>query len=203
MQNRWLQDFYDQQARWFDLGSRPLESTLMRPLRRRLLADAAGDVLEIGIGTGASLPYYPPGCKITGVDLSSGMLAQAARRARKLGLDVTLRQADAHSLPFEDASFDTCVSQLTLCTVPDPLAALQELRRVCRPEGRVLLLEHTTSLNPALAKVCLYCGPVLTRRAGCHPNRPMLELVAHAGLHSERLERHVAGVFVLVWARKQ
>lgn len=201
MDSRRIQEVYDRQARWFDLGASPGEWTIMRPLRRRLLSAATGRVLEIGIGSGASLPYYPRGCDLTGLDLSAGMLERGRRKARKLNLDVTLLQGDAERLSFEDCSFDTCVSQLSLCTVPEPLAALREMRRVCSQSGQVLLLEHTTSLNPALAKVGLHYGPVLTRAVGCHPNRPVPELVERAGLHVERLERHVTGLFVLVWAR--
>lgn len=200
-ENRRIQEIYDSQARWFDAGSAPGEWLIMRSLRRRLLRDAFGDVLEIGVGSGASLPYYPRGCRITGIDLSEGMLERARRRAGKLGLDATFEQGDAKALPFEDGAFDTCVSQLSLCTVPDPLAALRELRRVCRPDGWVLLLEHTTSLNAVVAKVCVHCGPALTRSVRCHPNRPVLEFVKQAGLVIEREERRLTGIFRLVWAR--
>ena len=200
MQNQRIAKIYDRQARYFDVGMGLGERLLLGRLRRRVLTEARGEVLEIGVGSGASLSYYPSGCKVTGLDLSSGMLGRARRRADKLGLDAVFFQGDAQRLPFEDAAFDTCVSQLSLCTVPEPLAALRELGRVCKPGGRILLMEHTTSLNPALGKVCRYFGPMLTRGAACHPNRPIVELVAQAGLRIERSERHVAGIFVLIWA---
>ncbi|MDQ3856026.1 MAG: class I SAM-dependent methyltransferase [Chloroflexota bacterium] len=200
-QHQRIAELYDRQAPGFDLGSWPVERAILGRLRRRILADASGEVLEIGLGTGASLPYYPPDCTVTGIDLSARMLQRAERRARRLGLTLHAHQGDAQHLTFAARSFDTCVSQLSLCTVPDPVAALAELRRVCRSDGRVLLLEHTTSLNAVLAKVCLYLGPRLTATAECHPNRPMLQLVEQSGLEVVRFERHLAGIFVLVWAR--
>ncbi len=195
-----IAELYDRDSRWFDAATWPAETLILGRLRRRMLRAARGDVLEIGIGSGASLPHYPGDCRLTGVDVSGGMLDRARERASRLQMDVRLVRADAERLPFPDASFDTSVSQLTLCTVPHPVVALRELRRVSRPGGRVLLLEHTTSTHPLLARGCLRCGPMLTKLAACHPNRPILDLVRQAGLQVERAERHVAGVFVLVLA---
>lgn len=177
-----------------------MDRALLGRLRRRALRGASGDVLEVGIGSGASLSSYPPGCRITGVDLSPVSLEHARRRAAELGLDVTLLESDAQALPFEDSSFDTCVSQLSLCTIPDPLAALRELRRVCRPDGQVLLMEHTTSTWPLLVPVCWLVSPLLTRTAGCHPNRPVEELVRQSGLKLESSERRAAGILRLMRA---
>lgn len=196
-----IAEVYDRGARWFDAETAVMERAVTRRLRRKLLRTARGDVLEVGIGSGASLRTYPPGCRITGLDLSTEMIARARNKAEKLGLDVTLVRGDTQELPFEDASFDTCVSQLSFCTVPDPLAGLRELRRVCRPDGQILLLEHTTSTNRLLAPVCRHSGPVLTRSIGCHPNRPILQLVEQAGLTVQAHERNLAGIIVLIWAR--
>jgi ubiquinone/menaquinone biosynthesis C-methylase UbiE len=104
-----------------------------------------GRVLEVAVGTGRNLDYYPPGLSITGVELSPAMLAIAKQYAADLGRDVDLRQADAQALPFDDDSFDTVVCTLSLCTIPDPAGAIAEMRRVLRPGGRLLLLDHIGS----------------------------------------------------------
>jgi ubiquinone/menaquinone biosynthesis C-methylase UbiE len=197
MENERIRRIYDRQGP--RLGG-PVDRALTGRLRKRALHGAHGRVLEIGIGSGASLPYYPPGVRITGVDLSPVSLEYARRLARELRLAATLVEGDAQALPFADDSFDTCVSQLTLCTIPDPLAALRELRRVCRPGGLVLLMEHTTSTCFLLAPLCRYVAPPLCRAVGCHPNRQVEDLVARAGLRLEASERRAAGILRLMRA---
>lgn len=197
MENERIRRIYDSQGA--RLGG-SVDRVLLGRLRRRALRGATGEVLEIGIGSGASLASYPPGCRITGVDLSGVSLEHARNRAAELGIETTLLEADAQALPFEDASFDTCVSQLSLCTIPDPLAALRELRRVCRPGGRVLLMEHTTSTWPPLVPLCHLVAPLFTHFAACHPNRPMEELVQQSGLKLETSEHHAAGILRLIRA---
>lgn len=201
MAERRIREIYDNQARTCGGGAcGALDGFLMGRLRKRALRAARGEVLEIGIGLGASLPHYPPDCRITGLDLSPGSIERARARARNLGLEAELHVGDAQALPFADARFDTCVSQLCLCTVPDPLAALRELRRVCRPDGLVLLLEHTTSTNALLSPLCRLCGPLLTATVACHPNRPVECLVAASGLTVQGVDRRFAGVFRLIRA---
>src|SRR6266545_3119586 len=102
---------------------------------------AHGRVLEVAIGTGLNLPHYPADATVTGVELSPAMLAIARQRAANLGRDVDLREGDAEHLPFGDASFNTVVCALSLCTIPDPAAAIGEMRRVLVPGGRLWLLD--------------------------------------------------------------
>ena len=114
---------------------------------RRLALQALGampgqSILEIGVGTGLALPHYPEGVRLHGVDLSSEMLALASARARGLGRDITLRQMDAQRLEYGDASFDACVAMYVASVAPDPAAMLGEMRRVTRPGGRLVVLNH-------------------------------------------------------------
>lgn len=129
-----LAPLYDASMALFEQG--------LRPLRQELQARAGGRVLDIGVGTGATLPHYPPGCRVVGIDTSAGMLRRAARRARELGLHFTPAVMDAQHLAFPGGSFDTVVSSLVLCSVSDPQRALCEVRRVLRPGGKALFLEH-------------------------------------------------------------
>src|SRR5437870_13104288 len=136
---------YDGFARWYDWVEGVPDLLGVSRLRRRLLRRASGQVLEVAVGTGKNLRYYPRGCQIIAVDLSREMLNIARKRAGKLSIDVSLLLADAQALPFSDHSFDTVVSSLGTCTFPEPVIALQEMARVCRTDGRVLLVEHGRS----------------------------------------------------------
>ena len=167
----------------------------MRILRRRLLRRARGRVLEIAVGTGKNLPYYPPGVRIIAMDLSREMLKIARGRAETLPIDISFLLGDAEALPFRDHSFDTVVSSLSTCTFPDPVAALKEMARVCRTNGRVLLLEHGRSDREWLGRVQDRYADRFTKQVGCHWNREPLELVRQAALQVAGAERHVFGVF--------
>jgi ubiquinone/menaquinone biosynthesis C-methylase UbiE len=156
--------------------------------RRWVCSRAAGEVLEVAVGTGLNLPFYPPGIRLTGVDLSSGMLAVARERAAALGSDVVLREADAQALPFPEASFDTVVCTLSLCAVPDERLVVGEMRRVLRPGGRLLLLDHVGSpWWPVWAAQRLL--EAFTARSGEYQTRRPLPIVQAAGLEVTESER--------------
>jgi ubiquinone/menaquinone biosynthesis C-methylase UbiE len=146
--------------------------------RRRLLADAEGVVVEIGAGTGLSFRHYPAGVQVLVTEPDPHML----KAARKADAKPTLKQAPAEALPLGDASVDTVVSILVLCSVPDQAVALAEANRVLRPGGRLLLLEHVRAADPALARRQDRSERRQVRFAGgCHPNRDTLRAVAAAG----------------------
>ena len=172
----------------------------MGRLRRRLLDRARGEVLEVAIGTGRSLSHYPAGCRLAGVDLSRGMLGEAREKAAGEGRPVALTQADAERLPFGDDAFDTVVDSLTVCTYPDPVGALREMARVCRPEGRILLFEHGRSERGWLASLQERFAEGHYRRSGCRWDREPRELVEAAGLQVRRAERTFFGIFHLIEA---
>jgi len=192
---------YDTFAPRYDLAEGVLECLGISKLRRRFLQRATGKVLEIAIGTGKNLPYYPQTCRITAVDISQAMVGYARQRAERVGGDVTCLLMDGETLAFRDHSFDTVVDTLTLCTFPDPVAALHEMARVCRQEGRILLLEHGRSHREWL-------GRWQDRRAGRHAeklgyrwNREPLELVHQAGLTVMTARRTLLGMFHEIEAR--
>lgn len=186
---------YDESASKYAVMERVQEVLGVRKLRRRLLRRASGEMLEVACGTGANFPYYPQGCAITAVDVSPAMVEIAERRAEKRGLDVDFRLMDAETLAFPDESFDTVVSTLTLCTFPDPIAALGEMKRVCRDDGRILLLEHGRSDNRLVGRFQDVREEAHAKQFGCHWNREPLELVEQAGLRPITAKRTFLGIF--------
>jgi SAM-dependent methyltransferase len=150
--------------------------------RTQLLAPAVGSVLEIGAGTGFNLPYYPSAASaITVTDPVDGMLKRARRRAAKARREITTTRASAEALPFEDASFDTVVASFVLCSVDDQDRALAEIRRVLKPGGRYLFMEHVRAEDRALARKQDRIEGLWRRLCfGCHPNRDTLPRIESA-----------------------
>lgn len=186
---------YDKFARWYDLAEGLPELLGVRRLRRRLLKRASGRVLEVAVGTGKNLQYYPPTCRITGTDYSPGMLEIARKRAARLGREVAFLVMDGEGLAFPDRSFDTVVSSLTLCTFPDPATTLREMSRVCRPGGRILLLEHGRSDREWLGRWQDRRSDRHAKRLGCRWNREPLDLVRLAGMTPVAAHRTFFGIF--------
>jgi ubiquinone/menaquinone biosynthesis C-methylase UbiE len=175
---------YDRTAPLYDLYDRPMDVLGgVRRRRRRLLGAARGDVLEVGVGTGRNLDLYPRDVRLTGIDISPGMLAQARDRVERLGRrEVTLSEADVERLPFQDDSFDTVVATCVFCSVDDPVAGLREVARVTRPSGAVLLLEHVRPRNRWLGAVFDVLTVVTRRLLGFHVNRETVHNLRVAGL---------------------
>jgi ubiquinone/menaquinone biosynthesis C-methylase UbiE len=170
--------------------------------REWLAERARGRVLEVAIGTGRNLEHYASDVTVTGIELSPAMLARARDRASELGLQVDLREGDAANLPVEDASFDTVVCALSLCTIPDPARAITEMKRSLVPGGRLLLLDHIGSTWPPIYAV-QWLGERLTiRLAGEHFTRRQLPLVRAAGFELVESERLKAGTVERVHAVK-
>ena len=150
--------------------------------REWVCSRATGAVLEVAVGTGRNLPLYPAGVRVTGIDLSPGMLAIARRRAADLGIEVDLREGDAEALAFADGSFDTVVCVLSLCTIPDPAKAIAEMTRVLQPGGKLLLLDHIGSRWWPVRAV-QWLVELVSKRSGEYMTRRQLPLLAPAGLH--------------------
>jgi ubiquinone/menaquinone biosynthesis C-methylase UbiE len=193
--SREISEKYDRFARWFDLVEGIPNLLGVKKLRRRLLRHASGNVLEVAVGTGKNLPYYPPGCRIIAVDVSREMLNVARQRAAKFPMAVSFLLADAEALPFSDKSFDTVVSSLTTCTFPNPAAALHKMARVCKTEGRVLLLEHGRSDREWLGRWQDKRADRHAKQLGCHWNREPLKLVREASMKVVNGGRVFFGVF--------
>jgi len=179
---------YDRNARRYDRMTCCTER-LMAPRRAALWQRVRGPrVLEVGVGTGKSFPYYPAGMTITALDFSPRMLEQAQMHAAHDHIVVDLREADVQNLPFPDASFDTVIASCVFCSVPDPLLGLSELRRVLVSGGQLLLLEHVLSQRPLLRRIMKVLNPLVVRRMGTNINRETVENVWRAGFIELQVE---------------
>jgi ubiquinone/menaquinone biosynthesis C-methylase UbiE len=173
----------------------PLLDLVMRnhrlaPYRARVIAAAAGEVIEIGAGSGPNLPLYDPArvAGVTALDPSPELIAMARRRVAAARVRVRLVEAAAEALPFAAHRFDSAVVTWALCTIADPARALAELRRVLKPGGRLLFVEHGLAPEPGVARWQARLTPVWRRCAGgCHLDRPMERLVRGAGFEIDTL----------------
>ncbi len=194
---------FDRIAAPYDRGMAPLEKRWLGEMRARLLHEAKGRVLEIGVGTGANLPFYSPATCLTAIDESVDMLAVAARRTAGLRACVHLSQMDVESLAFPTSSFDTIVTSLVLCSVVDQRRALGELGRVLhRPGGLLLLLEHMRpQIRPLAWLVDLVNVPWYALNGRCNLNRRTQHAIASAGFEVEHVESKLGGLLRLIVAR--
>ena len=176
-------------AALYDRLDRVAERTWMGERRARLLAGARGAVLEIGGGTGANLTHYRDAERVVVSEPDPHMRRRLRTRLGDARVPVELSEAGAEALPFPDGSFDAVVSTLVLCTVPDQGAALGEIRRVLRPGGRLLFIEHVRA-GDSTARLQDRIEPIWGfLLGGCHPNRDTVAAVARAGFELEAFER--------------
>jgi ubiquinone/menaquinone biosynthesis C-methylase UbiE len=154
----------------------------LKPLRAKVVPQASGRVVEIGVGTGMNFSYYGGVESVHGIEPDPHMLRRARRRAERLRFPIELAQAGAEALPYDDQSFDTAVVTWVLCTIPDPLAALREVARVLRPQGRMLFVEHVRSRFPMASKLQDAATPLWKKLAGgCCLNRDSIALIRSIG----------------------
>jgi ubiquinone/menaquinone biosynthesis C-methylase UbiE len=193
--------YYDRTAGNYDRVMRCWDRLLFRGGREWACGQAHARVLEL-VGAPAATRPYPGDVSLVAIDPSDAMLAIARRRAHALGRTVELHLGDAQALAFADASFDTVISTLTLCTVPDEGRAISEAWRVLRPEGRFILLEHVRSPNRVVSAAQRLLDPISVRLAGDHLLREPLDQLRTAGFTIERHERSRAGIVERLLARK-
>jgi ubiquinone/menaquinone biosynthesis C-methylase UbiE len=178
----------------YNLVMLPGERFGMQRQRQRLVDGISGRVLEVGVGTGLNLPWYPSTALVDGVDIDPHMLRRAERKARQAVAAVALHEADVHDLPFADDTFDHAVVGLALCTIPRPAAALGEVRRVLGEGGTLHFLEHVRSPRARVARWQDRITPLWGRVAGgCRPNQDTRRVIEDAGFEMVRLWRSDGG----------
>ena len=173
---------YNRIAFLYDFLEAPMEHMRFSAWRKRLKAGIKGKrALEAGVGTGKNMAYYPADVQVTAIDLSPQMLTRARQKAEKLRLQVDLREMDVQRLEFPDHSFDTVFATFVFCSVPDPLIGLRELKRVCKPDGKLLLLEHMRPGNAILGFIFDVFNPLIVRIIGASINRRTINNIRQAG----------------------
>ncbi|MGB7861655.1 MAG: class I SAM-dependent methyltransferase [Acidimicrobiia bacterium] len=177
-----VRDLYDSKAGTWRWTSVPDTILGLNRLRSKLYRVATGNVLDVGCGTGENFKHLSGSAAVTAVDISSQMLSEAHKRARKLGMKIDLIEADAANLPFEDNRFDVVVSAFSSCTFPDHVGAFSEMERVARPGGRVVLLEHGRSSVKWLAARQDRSVARHFDTTACRSNRDPIAEIDQAGL---------------------
>jgi ubiquinone/menaquinone biosynthesis C-methylase UbiE len=192
----------DKLAPKYDRSMGRWEKVLFGGGREWVCGQASGEVLEIAVGTGRNLPFYPSDVQLTAIELSPNMLLIGRKRAADLGREVDLRLGDAQELDFPDQSFDTVVCTFALCTIPDERKAIAEAHRVLRPGGRFVLIEHVRSPVFFVRAVERLIEPLTVRFEADHLTREPLDHLEPVGFRIEQIKRSKLGIVERVSALK-
>ena len=198
---RWHR-YWDKKSRNYDKEMKFFDRHLFGDSRSWACGQSTGKVLEVAVGTGLNLEAYPQDITLTGIDWSDAMLDIARRRATEVGRTATLQQANAHALPFDDASFDTVVCTFGLCAIPDHTRAITEMTRVLRPGGRLILVDHIESSSRVARGVQRFLEIFTVPLGGEHFLRRPLNHVRAAGFDIEQAQRFKLGLVERLVARK-
>jgi len=194
---------YDRIAPYFDALEGFLEGLFFSQWRKILWQKVQGEhVLEVGVGTGKNFPYYPKDTRVTAIDFSDKMLERAQKKKQRNKLSVELELMDVESLCYADNSFDTVIATFVFCSVPQPHKGLQELYRVCKPGGQVLLLEHVLSTKPMMAKMMNLMNPLIVMMFGANINRQTVKSVQSCGFEKVLLDLASRDMVKLIQAIK-
>lgn len=192
---------YDRNAPMYDMMEHVMETRAFQRWRERLWGLVEGEkILEVGVGTGKNMPFYPAGARVTAIDLSPRMLDRARSRAKEVGCSADVCEMDVQELDYPDGSFDAVVSTFVFCSVPDPIAGLREIRRVLRPGGRLYMLEHVLSQRRVLRQLMRLVNPLTVFFTGVNVNRETRRNLEVAGFEISRAEALWSDVFWLLVA---
>jgi demethylmenaquinone methyltransferase/2-methoxy-6-polyprenyl-1,4-benzoquinol methylase len=180
---------YKKIARYYDKAEFLVENMYFKKIRKETLSKLQGDILEIGIGTGKNIPYYNRQVKLTGIDISPEMLKKAKQKFRNKALIKNLTLMDAQDLDFADNSFDYVAGTFIFCSIPDPVKALREARRVAKPEAQLIFAEHVLSKYQLIAFLENLLNPLVSSKFGFNINRDTRRNIQKAGLKLVKDER--------------
>lgn len=172
---------YDRVAAAYNFFEQPMEKMMFKKWRGLIAQDLKGKVLEVGVGTGKNIPYYPDDVDMTAIDFSEKMLAKAREQANRLNKKIQFIQMDAQCMDFPDNTFDRVIATFVFCSVPDPVKGLHEIRRVCKPDGKIILIEHVRSEKRVLGLVMDLFNPIPLHIYGANINRRTGENIRKAG----------------------
>lgn len=200
-QSKKTQKRYNRIAPIYDLMEWAVERSAFEAWRKLLWSQVGeGRVLEVGVGTGKNIPYYPASAEVTAIDISEGMMAAAKKRANELEKSVDLQMMDVQALSFPDNYFDSAVTTFVFCSVPDPVLGLRELKRVVKPGGDLWLLEHVRINQPVIGPIMDILNPLVVRVMGANINRQTVGNVQKAGLRIMNVENLKGDLVKLIHA---
>mgnify|MGYP001172768633 FL=1 len=191
------------EARTYDREMWVLEQLKLSELRQHVIQQVTGNTLEIGVGTGANVAHYPDDITVTAIDFSPAYIKAAYKKAhqRSPGFEFAAACADAQNLPFPNNTFDTVLGALVFCSIARPHDALVEVRRVLRPGGQLILLEHVRGLTPFTRRLTDWLHPLWFAAQGdCHLNRETAKTVAEAGFEIDFTSQHARGLVQVIQA---
>jgi ubiquinone/menaquinone biosynthesis C-methylase UbiE len=191
-------------AKWYDFFMKPLEERKFKRVRSDLLNRASGRVLELGSGTGVNFPLYDNVDRVIAIEPSQPMIDRSLTRQQSAVVPIEIINASAENLPFEDGTFDTVVATLVFCTIPNVEKAIKELKRVCKPDGKILLFEHVKMENAVLSKMQERLTPFWKKVCdGCCLDRETLKAFTNQGLEIERVEQFYKDLFLVAELRNR
>lgn len=190
---------FDKQAKMYQ---KKVEDRTMAMWRKELISEAYGNVLEVGVGAGANFPYYEKeNVRVTGLDFSPKMIELAKETASNYQIRANFIEGNVEAVEFAANSFDFIVSTLTLCSYTNPVATLNKFSRWCKPNGKILLLEHGLSSNRFLSVMQKMIDPLFVQVSGCHCNRDIYQILEASALQTIRSDRYWQNIIYLVRAR--
>jgi ubiquinone/menaquinone biosynthesis C-methylase UbiE len=158
-----------------------MELMLFKKMRTEVLCSLKGKCLEVGVGTGKNIPFYPDGIDMTAIDFSEKMLEKAKHKAYVLSKNINFYHMDVQNMDFDDNAFDFVFTTCVFCSVPDPIKGLMEIKRVCRPDGKIIMIEHVRSEKKVIGLIMDILNPVTVNLYGANINRKTVENVKKAG----------------------
>ncbi|BCJ98453.1 class I SAM-dependent methyltransferase [Anaerocolumna chitinilytica] len=172
---------YNRIASVYDIFEQPMELMLFKKWRTEVLSSLNGKCLEVGVGTGKNIPFYPDGIDMTAIDFSEKMLEKAKDKANVLKKNIEFFHMDVQNMDFKDNTFDNVFTTCVFCSVPDPVKGLMEIKRVCKPDGKIIMIEHVRSEIKVIGLIMDVLNPITVNLYGANINRKTVDNVRKAG----------------------
>jgi ubiquinone/menaquinone biosynthesis C-methylase UbiE len=184
---------YNRYSKFYDFFELPME-VLFSKWRKKLVKYVSGKVLEVGVGTGKNIKYYPNDIDLTAIDFSEGMLSKAIKKYKDKS-NIKFIQMDIQATNFESDTFDTVIASYVFCSVPDPIKGLKEIKRICKKDGKIILLEHVKSDNRLIGVLMDLINPLIVRLLGFNINRNTENNIITSGFHDYQVINLLLNVF--------
>lgn len=182
-QNQNIKNRYNRIAKFFDALEIPMGTSGFAKWRKEMVSQATGKTLEVGVGTGKNIPFYPENIDLTAIDFSKKMLGKAKAKYQDSPLKINFLEMDVQNMSFEDNTFDTVITSCVFCSVPDPVKGLKEIKRVLKPDGQLIMLEHVRSNGKVLGKLMDWFNFIPLNIMGANINRKTKQNLIKAGFN--------------------